>query len=288
MLSGVVGGVFLSSLTVQAAEILTKAPLANAPVPLYGPAVDGINGKLEGFGGAFDKRSFAGARGSISLPVQGQFGVQFDGAVGSFDSKGFARVAGHFFWRNPAQGLLGLYVSYNHWNQYGGQHVTHVGAEGQYYWGQWTIDALVGVESGNTVSAIFGTPATGLLIDTYTVRTRFFDQINFIYYPQENWKVYVGHRYLLGGHALALGAEYGIPMGAGNMAALFAEGRVGENNFTGIWGGLKMYLGQKDKSLIRRHREDDPPGDRDARRGTNSKTFIPHTECCLVGGNQVF
>ena len=71
-------------------------------------------------------------------------------------------------------------------------------------------------------------------------------------------KVYAGHRYLGGKHALAFGGEYGIPMSQGVMAALFAEGRVGEESFHGVWGGLRFYFGQKDKTLIRRHREDDP------------------------------
>jgi hypothetical protein len=42
------------------------------------------------------------------------------------------------------------------------------------------------------------------------------------------------------------------------MAALFAEGRLGEAGTNGVWGGLKFYFGQKDKTLIRRNREDDP------------------------------
>ncbi len=43
------------------------------------------------------------------------------------------------------------------------------------------------------------------------------------------------------------------------MAAVFAEGRAGESDFFGAWGGVRIYFGQKDKTLIRRHREDDPP-----------------------------
>jgi hypothetical protein len=43
------------------------------------------------------------------------------------------------------------------------------------------------------------------------------------------------------------------------MGSLFAEGRVVESGGSSVWGGLKIYFGQRDKSLIRRHREDDPP-----------------------------
>lgn len=71
-------------------------------------------------------------------------------------------------------------------------------------------------------------------------------------------KVFVGHRYLYGKNALAVGGEWGMPLGHGIMAALFAEGRVGENDFHGVWAGVRLYFGQKDKTLIRRHREGDP------------------------------
>jgi hypothetical protein len=43
------------------------------------------------------------------------------------------------------------------------------------------------------------------------------------------------------------------------MTSAFVEARTGEGQFNGVWGGLKVYFGQKDKSLMRRHREDDPP-----------------------------
>ena len=48
------------------------------------------------------------------------------------------------------------------------------------------------------------------------------------------------------------------------MAALFAEGDAGEGWYHGVWVGLRIYFGQKDKTLIRRHREDDPIGDSSA------------------------
>ena len=42
------------------------------------------------------------------------------------------------------------------------------------------------------------------------------------------------------------------------MASAFVEGRIGEGDFHGVWGGLRVYFGQKDKPLIDRHRQDDP------------------------------
>jgi hypothetical protein len=43
------------------------------------------------------------------------------------------------------------------------------------------------------------------------------------------------------------------------MGSAFVEGLAGESEFHGVWGGLRFYFGKKDKSLIARHRQDDPP-----------------------------
>jgi hypothetical protein len=51
------------------------------------------------------------------------------------------------------------------------------------------------------------------------------------------------------------GAEwqpYGGPM------SLFATSVFGADGFAQAFGGVRFYGGDKDKSLIRRHREDDP------------------------------
>ena len=81
-------------------------------------------------------------------------------------------------------------------------------AKFEWYAGRWTFQGVVGIEFGNTASGIVGTT-----IVTYDVKTRFFDQINVAYYPIDNLKVFAGHRYLGGKNALALGGEYGVPMG---------------------------------------------------------------------------
>ena len=79
------------------------------------------------------------------------------------------------------------------------------------------------------------------------------------YYFADDIAGYVGHRYLGGLNALALGAEFARPLSPGVLGSAFVEGRVGENNASGIWGGLKLYFGPNDKPLIARHRVEDPP-----------------------------
>jgi hypothetical protein len=258
MFAGVVGAVYLSTYRdVKAAELPLKAPASAAP-SFFMPAVDGVNWKVGGLGGSLADRAIGGAQGSLSLPLGNQYGVQIDGTLGSFDGSFFGNVGGHLFWRNPSQGLLGVYVNHTHWDQFGGVHVTQFAGEGEYYWQRWTLQAIAGVEFGNSGSVVSGTPATGLITDSIDVKTRFFDKINLAYYLTDNWKAFVGHRYLGGKHALALGSEYALPLSGGKMASAFVEGRIGENDFHGVWGGLRFYFGQKDKPLIARHRQDDP------------------------------
>ena len=57
---------------------------------------------------------------------------------------------------------------------------------------------------------------------------------------------YVGHRYLGGLNALALGAE-SRARSARHPRLGIRRGRVGENNASGVWGGLKLYFGPTDK-----------------------------------------
>lgn len=231
-----------------AADLPTKASAPTTPC-----AVDGLNGKISGFGGSFADKGLYGGAGSFALPLGCEFGVQIDGTAASLDSRFLGSIGGHLFWRDPTLALLGVYGSYTSWDQAGGVHAAHIGPEGEWYNGRWTLQGVTGVEFGNTTTGLVGP-----LTQTFDVKTRFFDQINLAYYFQDNFKLFVGHRYLGGKDALALGGEYGIPMRNGVMAALFAEGRVGEDNFRGVWGGIKFYFGQKDKTLILRNREDDP------------------------------
>jgi hypothetical protein len=266
MLAGALGAVYLAVNSARAEDVVAKKTSS------YAPAVDGINGKIDGLGGSLGNHGIYGSRGSLSIPLGGQWGTQIDAAAGGFDGRFFGSIADHLFWRNPAQGLLGLFVDYTHWEQFGGVHVTQVAGEGEYYWQRWTLQGIAGVEFGNSASRtttttivttqpagfVPGVSTTSTFTEGYDVKTRFFDQVNLKYYLTDNWDAYVGHRYLGGKHALALGSEYALPFGRGVMASAFVEGSVGENDFHGVWGGLRFYFGASDKPLIARQRQDDP------------------------------
>jgi hypothetical protein len=260
--AGLLSTTFLAGL---ACGVLTAPPLHAQTAP----AVDGINGKLEGLGGGFAKQGFFGAAGSLSVPLGGQFGAQLDAGAGSFATRFLGALGGHLFWRDPGRGLFGVYGDYANWDQFGGVHVGHAGVEGEAYLGRFTFGGVVGIESGNnnvgtntTVATIFGPGTLTTVSSSLQNKTRFFDRLSVSYYLTDNWKASIGHRYTGGKNALALGTEYAFAGSGGMLPTLFVEGRLGEgsNNY-GAWGGLRVYFGHSDKTLIRRHREDDPIND---------------------------
>jgi hypothetical protein len=222
-----------------------------APPPPVLPAVDGINGKIAGFGGGANHTSdLYGGAGALSLPLAQRYGLQIDGGIGSVDGATATHVASRLFWRDPSVSLLGAYGSYSHRDGVVGVSISRAAAEGEYYLPRWTFGGLLGAEMVDVNRAFFpnGIP------------TRFFDELRASYYVTDNFALSIGHIYSFSRHGLALGGEYGMPMGGGRMASLFAEGLLGEGGKNAIIGGLRIYFGQRDKMLIDRHRQDDPIG----------------------------
>ena len=229
------------------------------PQPL--PAVDGINGKIAGFGGGADHTNgFYGATGSLSVPLAHQWGAQIDGGVGSLDGSGWSQGAGHLFWRDPSIGLLGAYGSYLHWNGIGaltipriGVNVSRFAAEGEYYWSRWNFHALAGDETVH-----LNIPNVANLPGLLSIPNRFFDSVSASYYVTDNFELSIGHLYTFGRNALTLDGEYGFALGGGRMASLFVDASLAEGGNKAVLGGVRFYFGQRDKTLIARHRQDDP------------------------------
>ena len=63
---------------------VSAADLGVAP-PAGAPAVDGFNGKIDGFGGSLGSKSYYGASGALSIPLAQQYGMQIEGLGGSYD-----------------------------------------------------------------------------------------------------------------------------------------------------------------------------------------------------------
>jgi hypothetical protein len=226
------------------------------PQPM--PAVDGINAKIDAYGGgANHSNGFYGATGSLSVPLAQQWGAQVDGRVQDAHGIGAYGVAGHLFWRDPSIGLVGAYGSYWHSNGRDVARIGHVStntsviaAEGDYYSGRWTLSGLAGVEMVSVNAPVD--------LDAFSIPNRFFDSIRASYYVTDDFKLSIGHLYISGRHGLTLGAEHGFALGGGRMASLFAAALFAEEGHNVVHGGLRIYFGQRDKTLIDRHRQDDP------------------------------
>ncbi|MFO1124071.1 MAG: hypothetical protein U1E25_01475 [Methylocystis sp.] len=255
---------FASSAQADNAPSWWKPPLSERPASKR--AVDGVNGKLEGFGGGSDWLGFArlnnvsaGGMGSITAPLGDSFGFQIDTLAAGHRGFFVAAGAGHAFWREPSIGLLGTYGSIANDKRLDDTRF-RLGAEGAYYYGPFSLGSVAGYEES---SGHFFTPlgyGPGILAYQWQPRRgRFFDMVDLSVYPTYNVKISVGHRYVGGRHAAALSGE-ALVWNLGNSAiAGFVESRVGEDDYKAVWGGIRIYLGQSDKTLIARHREDDPP-----------------------------
>lgn len=232
----------LSSGAIAADLYVTGEPV----YPTVLPAVSGLNGKISLEGGALDEEGFVALKGSVSMPIGERYGFQLDGSVGVLDAEIFGGVGGHLFWRDPSYALLGIYGSYTAIEALDGE-VARIGVEGEYYWNQFTIKSVIGAE-------FIDIDQTALVYD----ETNLFAFSDLSYYATDDLELSVGHRYSGENHALALGVEYQLSQQIfASGISLFAEGRIGENDYQGAWAGMRMYLGDE-KSLIRRHREDDP------------------------------
>jgi hypothetical protein len=256
-----------------AAEPDAAVPDDTAPLP----AVDGLNAKISGFGGVAEDVPLYGGAGSVTLPLGHEFGLQLDGLLAGFDSENqgnvtLAGTAAHLFWRDPSHGLIGAYGHYIHADAFDGVDIFAGGVEGALYWGQFTLEGVAGVEGGE-VDTSFG---------NFDIDTRFFDVAQVAWYPVDDLKLSAGHIYSLDQHAALFGAEWGLDAGGGIMASLFANGSVSEDGDGAALAGLRLYFGQQPKTLIRRHREDDPTISLDAYTSGHQGVLSNHTTYGIV------
>lgn len=213
------------------------------------PAVSGPNGKLSVEGGSFDDDGAGIALGSFALPLGHAFGLQADGALGTIDGETIGGGGLHLFTRDPSSYLFGAYGSYHTWDSID---IWRVAGEAELYLGRFTLDGLAGYESADVPSMV-----GGLAVLTPDDE-HFFGQGDLAYYITDDLKVYGGYRYLNETNFGAAGAEYLI-RGHEVPVSLFARGDFGNEDYTSVTGGVKVYLsGDPQKSLIDRHRRDDP------------------------------
>lgn len=196
-------------------------------------AVSAANGKMGLFGGWVDGDGSINLSGSYSFPLSTYFGVQFDGLYGQLDGRGLYGTGGHLFWRNPDYALFGLTGSYL---QHRSDGLWRIGGEGEIYCSQITLAGQLGNQSGDLGDDGYG-------------------RIDLRYYLAKDNVMLSGN----GGHfdhrtVWGADAEYLTNLGG---LSLIASGGRGGDGYYYLLGGIRYYFGAK-KSLMLRHREDDP------------------------------
>lgn len=211
------------------------------------PAVSGLNAKIGSFGASLADESAGGAFIGVALPLGHSFGAQIDGMVGTAQGgNAFHGIGGHLFWRDPARALFGIYAGHVQWDAdsvtggSGRVEVNKVGFESQLYLGRLSLESLTAYQ--------FGTD------------TGFSGKGTAAYYPRDDLRLHVGVTHGVGpGFGAFTGLEW-VPRPSSGLS-LFADVGINEDRDVRALFGLKFYLARSDKSLIRRHREDDPEVD---------------------------
>ena len=236
---------------------LTFALLATVPAwaadyaaPAEEPVVDlcavsSLNGKIHGQGGVFDADEvdsdgqFQGV-GSLSLPLGCMFGAQFDAGAGAFGDFNAIGVGGHVFMRDPSSYLIGIHATFENWDldDLGDDvGIWRVGPEVELYLGNISLEAWAGIEDGDDIDSSF------------------FARLTAGYYIYEDLRLGVGWRHSNDIDSGVINAEWQL---SSMPLSLTAEAELGENDFTSVMGGVKVYFGGSSKALIDRHRQDDP------------------------------
>ena len=214
-----------------AAQTAVSAP--NAKVDLRGGYEKSIGGGLNG--------GFVAGTGSYTMPLGQVLGLQLDGGIGLVDGEFYGGGGAHLFWRNPTTGLFGAFGQLSTLDS---AYLGRAGARGEFYWNWITLGGYAGYQMGDKGKSvrvkdgwIGGLDLTGYVSDNFALR---------------------------GGVGIEAGRWYGrggieVQPGFSSMPGLtlFAEGGGGEDRQVFGLAGVRFYFGA-DKSLKRRHREDDP------------------------------
>jgi hypothetical protein len=217
--------------------------LVGSGVTWAGDAVSGVNGKVGYLGGNMDGDYGNNVFGSFSLPVATNLGFQGDGLYTHVSDVDFTGAGGHLFWRDWDKGLLGVTGGFVHGDLLDS---AAGGVEGEYYLGRLTFLAGFG-------AAHIGYDTSVPFIDTSV--TDFYATAGLRYYLLDDLMFGASYFHLFDNELGVGQIEYQTPI---HGLSLFAEVAVGEHDYEHALIGAQFYLG-KSKSLIRRHREDEPP-----------------------------
>jgi hypothetical protein len=240
--------------------------------PASKPAVDGFNGKLS-FGGLYESTSgnngYFYADSSFSVPLGERFGAQVDTALAINGNVTAGGVGAHVFWRDPSYGLIGGYGEIVY-SSSGSPSIYRFGAESEAYIDRFSIEAFAGVQDAKTIKPIF----TG--------------DLTLAFYPVDDLRLSASIVRNFDETSGVIGLEYGFQNGGTTQPVIFANAEFGEDTTT-VKAGLRLYFGQSSKSLIQRHREDDPRnriqfGGVQSAGSSGTPPLTPEQQCDADGG----
>ena len=172
-----------------AVTLLAGAMVLPATV-LAEPAVSSPNGKISIEGGSIsDNGAFLGL-GSYTVPLNENYGLQFDGALGSVDSHVLGGGGVHLFARDPSRYLFGVYGSVHNWNDIT---IWRAAGEAELYRDRFSLSGLAGIEGIN---------------GSATDNAHFFGLFDVAYYPMDDLKLSAGFDYVNETGMGTAGVEY--------------------------------------------------------------------------------
>ena len=208
------------------------------------PAVSAVNGKIEfqggwaGMSGLSNSADFLGGA-TLSAPIGDSFGIQADIAASNSFNQTMMGGALHFFTRDPDAYLLGV-TGGAFWTNNANAQI--IGPEFELYSGPLMFQAYGGFMNMNVAGVNSG---------------KMFAIGDISLYATDNFRLIIGAKDIADFKSAHAGLEYQF---SETMPLSFTlDGKVGDNGFAAVDAGLRFYFGGGDKSLKRRHREDDPP-----------------------------
>jgi hypothetical protein len=237
-ISGIVTG-FTFALMASVPAWAADAPVADLC------AVSELNGKIHGEGGLVDAddidsdAKFQGVA-SLSLPLGCLLGLQIDAGAGSFGAADALGIGGHLFMRDPQSYLFGIHGTYENWDFDGvsdSVDVFHIGAEAEVYLDNISLEAWAGLQ------------------DTSETGSDFFGRLTAAAYVTDDLRLAAGWRHSDDFNSGVINGEWQL---SSMPLSMTAEGEFGEDGYMAVTAGIKFYFGGAQKSLIERHRQDDP------------------------------
>jgi len=182
-----------------------------------------------------DRGTWLGDPDFVAVPISGQFGAQVDGILADYSASDTYGIGLHGFWRDPEIGLAGIVVSHT---DIGGTDINRYAAEGEYYLNNLTFAGTAGYQTGDSLETGFGAA-------------------DIRWYATDDLMVEIGASAISSARVGHIGVEWKAPVRFAGVS-LFADGAIGTDSYDHVIGGIRIYFGGGDKSLKRRHREDDP------------------------------